>query len=103
MIKITKDKKGRRWLEEDLIGAVKNKLESLLEDTPLKHLAKSLGSNLVPRDYHLDDVVKSEALDSGLRIEENNGDFYLISMPKEKAQEFVACIESSTDLMAGID
>ncbi|MHA1793181.1 MAG: hypothetical protein ACTSVI_11090 [Promethearchaeota archaeon] len=104
IVKITKDKKGRRWLEVDLLGNMKSKLESLVEDSPLKGAFK-WAMRYVPKDFHLDDIIKTEIATNpdGLRIEESNGDFYLIEMPKEEAEKFIDVIDSSTDLMAGID
>ncbi|MHA1372008.1 MAG: hypothetical protein ACTSRA_20095 [Promethearchaeota archaeon] len=102
IIKITKDKKGRRYLEVDLMGPIKSKLEALVEDSPLKKALK-FAVKYVPQDFHLDDIIKSEVVDEGLRIEENNGHFYIIEMPEDKAKEFVDIIDSTTDLMAGID
>ncbi|MHA1682605.1 MAG: hypothetical protein ACTSUE_16830 [Promethearchaeota archaeon] len=102
VVKVTKDSKGRRWIEVDLLGAMKSKLESLVEDSPLKKAFK-WALKWVPKDFHVDDIIKSEATDEGLRIEETVGDFYIIEMPREQAEKFVEVINSSTDLMAGID
>ncbi|MFX0101361.1 MAG: hypothetical protein ACFFCS_17435 [Candidatus Hodarchaeota archaeon] len=102
IVKITKDKKGRRWLEIDMAKGIKSKLESLVEDSAIKGAFK-WAMKYFDRDFHLDDVIKSEAIETGLRIEENNGDFYVIEMPKEEAQKFLDVIESSHDFFAGID
>lgn len=102
IIKITKDKKGRRWLEIDIAKGIKSKLESLVEDSAVKG-AFSWAMKYFDRDFHLEDVVKSEVVDNGLRIEETNGDFYTIEMPKDEAQKFLDVIESSHDFFAGIE
>ncbi len=104
IVKITKDEKGRRYLEVDFASGAKAALEKLVEDSPLKGALK-FAMKMVPTDYHLDEVVKVEAVSSpdGIRLEEKNGDFYIVEMPKPEAERFVKMIDQSTDLMAGID
>nr|MDO8118152.1 hypothetical protein [Candidatus Sigynarchaeota archaeon] len=91
-------------LEVDFAGGAKAALEKLVEDSPLKGALK-FAMKMVPTDYHLDDIVKAEAVSSpdGIRIEERNGDFYVVEMPKAEAEKFVKMIDQTTDLMAGID
>ncbi|MBD3187978.1 hypothetical protein GF325_14170 [Candidatus Bathyarchaeota archaeon] len=102
VIKLTKDKKGRRRIEVDMLGAVKSKLEAAVEEGPLKK-AFSWAIKDTFKDYHVDEIVNSVATAEGLRIEESNGDFYVIEMPEAEAHKFIEVINSSTDLLAGVD
>lgn len=103
IVKVTRDKKkGNRWLEVDLISGAKTALEKLVEDSPMKAAFK-WALKYVPKDFHLEDVINTEVSETGLRIEESNGDFYFIEMPQDEAKKFVDVINSSTNLMQGID
>jgi len=97
IIKVTKDAAGKRYLETDFDGGIKSALENLIEDSALKNSLK-WALKYVPRDYHLDTMVVS-VVDEGLRLEEENGDFYFVEMPVEQATQFKEIIDQSTDLL----
>nr|MDO8115372.1 hypothetical protein [Candidatus Sigynarchaeota archaeon] len=98
IIKVTKDEKGKRYLEVDFAGGIKSKLEDMVEDSAMKGALK-WALKYVPRDYHLDEDIKVSVVKEGLRVEEPNEDFYFVEMPQEDAKKFLDVIDQSTVLL----
>ncbi len=98
IIKVTKDDKGKRYLEVDFASGIKSRLEGLVEDSAMKGALK-WALKYVPRDYHLDEDIKVSVVKEGLRIEEPNEDFYFIEMPQEEAKKVLDVIDQSTTLL----
>lgn len=91
-IKLTKDARGGLFLEIESKAGVRDKIGGMLEYTRGRRTTRS---------YNLDNT-SAAVVKEGLRIEQENGNFYFVDIPQADAQRFVEIMEKSTSLMGGI-
>jgi hypothetical protein len=92
-VKLTKNTSGGLYLEIESKAGIRDKIESITEYARGRRTS---------REYNLDNV-NATVVKEGLRIENENGDFYFVDIPREEARRFVEIMEQSTNLMDGIE
>jgi hypothetical protein len=92
VVKITKNGSGNLFLEIESKTGMRDKIGSALEYARGRR---------TPREYDLSNS-RAVVVEEGLRIEQENGDFFFVDIPQAEARRFVAVMEQSTSLMSGL-